>query len=76
LFRVGEPAGLAGFDALELGPELESVLVVEWGDLWSVPPRDHLRIRLTIEGEFRRMVASASGADALHALEAWMGKTG
>ena len=52
LFRLGEdgPVGRAAFEALGLEhdelPGPERVLVGEWAELWTDPPREHLAIEL------------------------------
>lgn len=52
LFRLGEagPVGAAAFEALGLEhdelPGPERVLVVEWSELWSDPPAEHLSVEL------------------------------
>lgn len=52
LFRLGEdgPIGRAAFEALGLEhdelPGPERVLVVEWAELWTDPPPEHLALEL------------------------------
>lgn len=53
LFRLGEdgPVGSAAFEALGLEhdelPGPDTVLAVEWSEMWSDPPKQHLSIRLS-----------------------------
>jgi tRNA threonylcarbamoyladenosine biosynthesis protein TsaE len=62
LFRLGEhgPIGAAAFESLGLEhdelPGPDRVMVVEWSELWSDPPDDALRIRLTRTPDDRREV--------------------
>ncbi len=50
----------------------DGVVAVEWFDRFpDVAPRDHLRVEISIDGDARRLHATANGARAAALLSAW-----
>jgi tRNA A37 threonylcarbamoyladenosine biosynthesis protein TsaE len=74
--------GASAFEALGLEPlfvdgeAAAGVVVVEWADLWSDPPADHLRIELQPRGDRRDLRATAMGPRHEATLTRWQARLG
>ena len=67
-----EEAELEGVGLEELLEDWEGVAIVEWGDRFpEIFPRDHLQVRLRIEGEARRVEVTATGPVSADTLARW-----